>query len=884
MTAKRKSHGHEGSHERSARKRRAAIRTFSANRGLMLATQDGILLLKDNEVSAKLVGWKAFGLTCLPPEWVPPFFVVDSGFARNQDERPNLRSQIRECLGNLKLEESRIMVRSSGATETIEDRGRLVSEACKPEDASEIIEKLSKKLSDLGIRNVHWIVQRNISPARKGHLSNERRLSREPRDFVAEFELKGELPGYTVPIAVRHWRDGDELADFDLACSSEAGTSLKLRKVALWASALPSRILFEWVWSGSQIWVVQADLARPAQGVDPNTLRPKEIPEISAKALKVFRAAKAKDFKRYRKLRNAKLYSDLGYRMPTFYVLDDPAIIQRILRGTIPDSLEDDLKQLTLRPLMIRTDGVDIPSDKREMLPRSEDMRTPTEAKQWLVKGFSEEVKRIAIAGLPVALIAHHFIPSIAAAWARSDPGNSIVRIESLWGLPEGLYWHSHDTFEIDTKSRFPTRKRLRFKGTFVAPDDSGRWVHYRTNAPFDWGRSIAKKEWLSEIAKTTQKIAENEKRALTVMWFIDNDARATPHKILPWYHTDSAISTPKAAPRRKLTMASDFKLETGAQWEELKSAVRSGKRIERVMLEPKDPDLVRNPKFAKELAEFAAAQKIVIELAGGILSHAYHMLQRHGAQVECIDLFGAEEEDVEYNKLVRDKVPSMIKRKGEDAEVVRLKGEALLAALRQKLVEESYEALDARAGDDLIGELADVQEVTQAILESLQIPTDQLDAQREEKRRRRGGFRRGLMLKRTSTPHTLSKKLIVERYPSLPAKGLPDAAVIDRSALLPSNRPYRRPDRRNVDYQPEGLLTFETEISRLGTTKQSAVFEIPINENETRTFRVSVDLERDHSSLWGQVRLKLEPSQLTMRLTPEAQMELNFQKNEDKK
>jgi len=590
--------------------------------------------------------------------------------------------------------------------------------------------------------------------------------------------------------------------------------------------------------------------------------------------------AEPKDFERYRKLRNAKIYGELGYRMPTFYVLDDSAIIRRILEGDVCDLLEHDLQQLTLRPLMIRTDGIDIPSDKREMLPRSEDLRTPSEAKEWLVKGFSEEIRRIDIAELPLSLIVHHFIPSIAAAWARSEPGNSTVRIESLWGLPEGLYWHSHDTFEVDTKNRYPTRKRLRFKGTFVAPDERGRWVHYRANAPFDWGRSISKQEWLSEIAKTTRKIAEREKRGLTVMWFIDNDPRATLHKILPWYHTESAIGTPKAAPRRKLTMASDFKLETAAQWEELKLLVRGSKRIERVMLEPKDPELVRNQNFAKELAEFAAAHKIVIELAGGILSHAYHMLQRHGAQVECIDLFGAGEEDIEYNKLVRDKIPDLIERKGEDVEVVRLKGEALLAALRQKLVEESYEALDARAGDELIGELADIQEVTQAIRESLQVPSEQLDAQREEKRKRRGGFHRGLMLKKTSTPHTLAKKPGQERNPQLPAKHLSEVGVIDQPALLPVGRPYRRPDRRNVDYQPEALLTFETELSKLGTTRQSAVFEIPINQNETRSFKISIDLERDHSSLWGQVKLRLEPSQLTMRLTSDDQMQLKFPKN----
>ena len=877
MTAKRKTVP-KGNPQQSTRRRRAAIHQFSPNRGLLLISERGISALKQNEVSPDRVGWKAHGLTCLPSEWVPRFFVVDGSSPATEQESAKLEARIRDCLAKLKLQDSPVIVRSSGTMETIEQRGRLMSETCSPKEISKTIVQLSEKLSDLGIGKVHWIVQEHIPSARKGHLSNERRLSREPRDFVAEFEIQGEFPGHTVPIAVRHWRDGGEVTDFDINCTSEAGVSLKLRRVALWASALPSRILFEWVWSGSRLWIVQADLARATQGVNPTKLRPARIPEISSAALKIFRVAKPRDFARYRKLRNARTYSELGYRMPTFYVLDDPAVIRQILEGNVSDLLEDDLKELTRRPLIIRTDGIDIPPEKREMLPRSEDLRTPTEAKEWLVKHFTEEIKRIGILERPLSLIVHHFIPSIAAAWARSEPGNSSVRIESLWGLPEGLYWHSHDTFEVDTENRYPIRKRLRFKGTFVAPHEGGRWVHYRANSPFDWGRSISKKKWLLEIAKTTREVAEREKQAVTVMWFVDNDPRATPHEVLPWYHTESAIGAPKAAPRRKLTMASDFKLETAAQWEELKSQLPTNRRIERVMLEPKDPELVRNQKFAKELAEFAAAHKIVIELAGGILSHAYHMLQRHGAQVECIDLFGAEEDDIEYNKLVRDKIPELIERKGEGVEVIRLKGEALLAALRQKLVEESYEAVDARAGD-LIGELADIQEVIQGIRESLQVPSEQLDAEREEKHKRRGGFRRGLMLRKTSTQHTLARKPAQEDTRSFPSKAFPDIGTIEQAELIPSSRPYRRPDRRNVDDQAEALLTFETELSKLGTAKQWAVFEIPVSENETRTFKISIDLERHHSSLWGQVRLRVEPSQMTIRLSSDSQMELKFPK-----
>src|SRR5260370_20478314 len=131
--------------------------------------------------------------------------------------------------------------------------------------------------------------------------------------------------------------------------------------------------------------------------------------------------------------------------MTKSYVLDDPAIIRGILEGKICDALEHDLQELTRRPLIIRTDGIDIPQEKRQMLPRSEDLPTTAEAKEWLTKSFSDEVKRIGIAECPLSLVVHHFIPSTSAAWARSEPGHTTVRVESLSGLPEGLYWHSHD-------------------------------------------------------------------------------------------------------------------------------------------------------------------------------------------------------------------------------------------------------------------------------------------------------------------------------------------------------------------------------------------------------------------------------------------------------
>ena len=571
--------------------------------------------------------------------------------------------------------------------------------------------------------------------------------------------------------------------------------------------------------------------------------------------------------------------------MPQFFVLDDPGTIRSILSGSISDGLVGDLVELTKRPLMIRTDGSDIPKAQREMLPRSDELRTRADATNWLQGKFRDQIIANSLQDCALCLIAHHFIPSAAAAWARAEPGNRLVRIESLWGLPEGLYWYSHDTFEVDTKdtkeyddaNQYSINPRLRYKGTFIFSDVSGKWVPYNTAEPFDWRKSIRKYEWLREIAKTTRNIADHDGRATNVMWFIDNDDRATTHPVLPWYHEKSELGEPKAAPRRKLKIASDFDIRTASDWQDLQAKIRSGARVERIMLEPNDPELIRNQEFAKALGQFAAKNKIVIELAGGVLSHAYYMLQRHGAQVECIDLFGAGEEIVEYNKLVRDKIPSVIRRKGESVEVVRLKGDALLTALRQKLVEESFEALDAKSFDELIGELADVQEVIDGICEALPASRQQVDAEQVDKRERRGGFRQGFMLEKTASPHTLSQKSIDPPLDALvPQNDI--ERVIDSPKRLPEGRIWSRPDSRTLDDGQENLLSFESELPKLDSLRASTTFQILLEDTGPGLFRLTVELTRKRLMVWGQARLRREPSQLLMPLASENQLPLVFE------
>ena len=862
------------------RVRRTSVRDLVPLSDALLLSRDGIVHLSKETLSAATVGAKAYGLCCLPEVWILPFFVVDG----NAIDDSRLTEWVESGIERAGLK-NEVIVRSSGTSETMEERGRLVSQVCGVKNVAETIRSLSKQLHEDNPADIHWLIQEHINPARKGHLSNERRMSREPRDWVAEFELQGGFPGFTVPVAIRHWRVGDKVTDFDLDCNSEPGVTLKLKTVALWSTGFSSRLHFEWVWSGTKLWIVQVDIAKTPEGVNPQSLFPPTIPSIVPTSLTLFRPATTADFAKFGKLKNARTYGQLGYTMPQFFVLDDSDSIHSILSGTITEDLAKDLFQLTKRPLMIRTDGTNIPKAQREMLPRSDELRTDADATNWLQIKFRDEIHANSLQDSTLCLVAHHFIPSAAAAWARAEPENRLVRIESLWGLPEGLYWYSHDTFEVDTKDakqyddigQYSANPRLRYKGTFVFSDSNGKWIPYNTSVPYDWRKSIRKDEWLLEIAKTTRRIADHDGRPTNVMWFIDNDDRATSHQVLPWYHEKSELGEPKAAPRRKLTTASDFAIRTTADWEDLQAKVLSGKRIERIMLEPRDPELIRNQEFAKSLGQFAAKNKIVIELAGGVLSHAYYMLQRHGAQVECVDLFGAGEEIVEYNKLVRDKIPSIIKRKGESVEVVRLKGDALLSALRQKLVEEAFEALDAKSFDELIGELADVQEVIDGICEALPASKEQVNAEQADKHERRGGFKQGFMLEKTASPHTLPPKSTDRRLETLVSQSDIER-VIDSAKHLPEARIWFRPDIRKLDDGQENLLSFESELPKLDTLTASTHFEISLGETESGVFRLTVELTRKRLSIWGQARLRREPSQMTMALVSETQLPLVFE------
>lgn len=100
------------------------------------------------------------------------------------------------------------------------------------------------------------------------------------------------------------------------------------------------------------------------------------------------------------------------------------------------------------------------------------------------------------------------------------------------------------------------------------------------------------------------------------------------------------------------------------------------------------------------------------------------------------------------YNKLVRDKIPEIIEASGKKANVRYLRGKEYQEALKNKLVEEANEFLQAQTREQMIEELADINEVLYTIDDVLCGDLfDTINKVCDTKRKEKGGFDDGCYL-----------------------------------------------------------------------------------------------------------------------------------------
>lgn len=99
------------------------------------------------------------------------------------------------------------------------------------------------------------------------------------------------------------------------------------------------------------------------------------------------------------------------------------------------------------------------------------------------------------------------------------------------------------------------------------------------------------------------------------------------------------------------------------------------------------------------------------------------------------------------YNKLVRDKIPEIIKASGQAAVTETLSKEDMIHHLKDKLVEESAELVEATTKDEIALEMSDIYEVLQAIAVECDISLEEVERMRLDRLTKRGGFTKRIYL-----------------------------------------------------------------------------------------------------------------------------------------
>lgn len=100
------------------------------------------------------------------------------------------------------------------------------------------------------------------------------------------------------------------------------------------------------------------------------------------------------------------------------------------------------------------------------------------------------------------------------------------------------------------------------------------------------------------------------------------------------------------------------------------------------------------------------------------------------------------------HNKLVRDRIPEIIRKEGKEADFVILNDEQFLIELKKKLIEEASEVSMCKGREEILSELADVREVLDALMQVYEINPMEVSTIQALKAIKRGKFEKKYYLK----------------------------------------------------------------------------------------------------------------------------------------
>jgi predicted house-cleaning noncanonical NTP pyrophosphatase (MazG superfamily) len=691
-----------------------------------------------------VAGAKAGGLVALPGTWVPPFMVFGARFAELQRSAGSAakawlrmsetdKALLSTFLGRLQRADRRTMVRSNSPTEGMDSAGQFSS---KPVAATTelVLDAIDAVTLGGSHPSAYALLQECLEPSISGHMSNERRVSKQRSSWTIEGPD---------PIGLQRIRvTAGEYVDEALTAVTASQVVVALKRVAIALTGRPLRYHVEWVWTGERVWVVQVSEVTDSSSSEFNTYlqsvdRDVEMPMAASgpqleQFLQVGRG-------RWKKLERPFVFADLGLPVGEVYLLSGDQFAR--LRAAHPQRLESMLSALCSRPVVIRCDVSADHASPDILLPTS----PPSSIPDFLIDWMQEQAFAFASSGIPTdqfAFLPANLIRSRASALVSAKPGHRQVLIDSLWGWPDGLNFLPHDGYRVDLATS-RVIATTRYKG--LALDAFSEWKTVPVGAPFDWRRVLSDEEAVA-IAAWARAIADHLNRDLQLMVLARIGGHRGPQACLPWhYWTDTPPLLQRQ--RRGRTILPSGPMVRNL--EDLADIRFPMSRLNGLFLRP-NPPYTRSVDFLEKVAETAKRMGVPIYFEGSILGHAYYVMASAGATVIPIGEPTRTEPPHRYGKLVRDRIPAVIQEAGGVARVRTLRRDEASILLSQKLVEESLEAWNA-SPPNLPEELADVLEVVDAIRETAGIEASVLDAIKARKRNERGGFRELVYLEETA-------------------------------------------------------------------------------------------------------------------------------------
>jgi predicted house-cleaning noncanonical NTP pyrophosphatase (MazG superfamily) len=744
---------------------------------------------------------KASGLRTVPTTWVPPYVVLDriivdplsaaTAASRRQAlaarlAEPDLAPQLDALVS---LADRTLTVRSNAIDEDLDARGLYTSVLdvpCSLPAIADAAEQVWSHAERLGLSDgpIPLIVQAQVRRTLIGHLSNERRLARDRRSW--RVELYGEFrQGGVRQFRVRS--HGSEPQD--LTAVSEAEVLVALRAVASSLTKPGHRYHLEWVWDGVRMWIVQCDPAD--ERADPlPTITNRAVPLADLSCFVPIQ----NDHRRFPKAACLLRYRDAELPVADVYILDDGPVIKALAESTPSPQLDADLRLLATARAVVRTDvAVDGP-DFEVMLPRT-DSGLDEAGYVGFLQRTAQRLLEDGVDPTKIAFLAHAFIPAEAAAWSLAAPTSSRVRIDATFGLPDGLVYNSHDSYEVDLREG-SVRRQLRCKSRILVEDAAGHWENQPIGAPADWRSTISDNEAL-QVADMSRRLAAVLDRPVETMFFLRVRAADGDVDALPWVHRVEDINAhvPPATPphfaRQSIVVRAERDVERLRAF--LDVAEADNARVI-VRLAPA-ADLVHDGPFLDALIRELDGRSAIatVELAGSALAHAYYELVRSGIQVTTAEpLESAPVAPLSFDKLVRDHIPDSIAARGERVSGYRASGDELDSLLRLKVVEESVELAAAVTNESAIEEAGDLVEVLLAVCSRLGTTLGEVQERAKVKRERRGGFSEGLVLVRTREP-SLQEAVadsVLGSHPSFgvgdPQREMGSPPVLDDAVIVP--------------------------------------------------------------------------------------------------